>query len=464
MAIVVYTALGTTDLDPAARCTAAIMALMAVWWATEAIPVATTALLPVVLFPLFDVLPAAEAASAYANPTIFLFLGGFILALAIERTGLHRRVALQIFRLAGLNGQALTGSFILAAALLSMWMSNTSTTLMLLPIALSVVQAVEEGGETLSHTQQQAFRNATLLGLAYGASIGGMATLIGTPPNAFLAAFLAAETGKTIGFAEWMSFALPVTIILLPLCWLLLTRVLYRVDFRASPAVRNSVFQAIEPAARWSRGERRVAGLFLGLVAGWLFRDQLRLIPGLSNLSDTSIALVAAILAFIIPDGERDGPLISWDEASRLPWGVLILFGGGLALASGMSASGLTEWIGGQLAPLGSLHHVLLVGVTVLLVILLTELTSNLATAAAFLPVMAALAGENAVSMMMLLVPVTLSASCAFMFPVATPSNAIVYGAGGISISRMVRAGLLLNVIAAGVLVVFAAIWSGRLS
>ena len=252
LALIIHAALEPAGLGPGARQTAAIMGLMAIWWATEAIPVAVTALLPVVLFPLCGVMPADETASAYASPTIFLFLGGFIVALAIERTGLHRRVALKIFTLAGLNGQALTGSFMLAAALLSMWISNTSTTLMLLPIALSVIQAVESGGDELSEAQRHGFRNAMLLGLAYGASIGGMATLIGTPPNAFLAAFLAAETGETIGFAEWMIVALPVTVVLLPLCWLLLTRVFYRVDFRASPDLRRSVFEKVAPPARWS--------------------------------------------------------------------------------------------------------------------------------------------------------------------------------------------------------------------
>ncbi|MGE6696386.1 SLC13 family permease [Hyphomonas sp. NPDC076900] len=461
LAILIYASLGLLGLDTAARNTAAIMGLMAVWWATETLPVAVTALLPIVLFPLCAIMPIAETASAYASSTIFLFMGGFIVALAIERSGLHRRIALGIISITGLDGRALTAGFMLAAAFLSMWISNTSTTLMLLPIALSVIDTVEREHRLLPAPQRSGFRSAMLLGLAYGASIGGMATLIGTPPNAFLAAFIEAETGEPIGFAQWMLVGLPVTMILLPLCWLFLTRVLYKIDFRVPAALKKSILDEIAQPERWSSAEKRVAGLFVVLVVGWLLREQLRLLPGLASLSDTAIAIAVAILAFIIPDGEREGALLNWDEANRLPWGVLLLFGGGLALADGMSSSGLTIWIGEQLAPLTGLHLTLLVGFSVLLVIFLTEVTSNLATTAAVLPVMAALAEDSSAGLMILLVPVTLSASCAFMFPVATPPNAIVYGAGGLRIAAMMRAGIVLNLIAAGVLVLVATGWVG---
>ena len=435
------------DLGPEGRLTAAIPVLMAVWWATEALPVAVTAFLPLILFPALGVAPVSETAPHYAHPTIYLFLGGFVIALAIEGSGLHRRVALLVFQVFGVNGRSLVGGFMVAAALLSMWISNTSTALMLLPIVMSLILVVRETMDELSAKAQQDFETAMLLGLAYGATLGGMTTLVGTPPNAFMAGFMQSNYGVEIDFARWMLVGIPLAVIMLPACWLALTRLLFRVDFKASPAARRHVRDLAGDLGRMTQAEIRTGILFVLLVAGWLFRKPITDLTGASELTDASVAMMAAVAAFMVPAGSRPGALINWDDTKRLPWGVLILFGGGLALAGAMSASGLTSWIGQQLAPLGTFHVALLVIAATALVIFLTELTSNLATTATFLPVMAALAVETGNDPLLFVVPVTLAASCAFMLPVATPPNAVVFSSGYLSIPRMVRAGFVLNVI-----------------
>ena len=440
------------DLGPEGQMTAAIAVLMAVWWATEAVPVAVKAFLPLILFPVFGVAPVGETAPHYANPTIYLFLGGFVIALAIESSGLHRRVALLVFKIFGVNGRSLVGGFMVAAALISMWISNTSTALMLLPIVMSLILVVRETMDSLSAKAQQDFETAMLLGLAYGATLGGMTTLVGTPPNAFMAGFMQSNYGVEIDFARWMLVGIPLAVIMLPACWLVLTRLLFKVDFKASPAARRHVRDLTSDLGRMTQAEIRTGILFVLLVAGWLLRKPIVDLTGAAELTDASVAMMAAVAAFMVPAGSRPGALINWEDTRRLPWGVLILFGGGLALAGAMSGSGLTSWIGQQLAPLGTFHVALLVIAATALVIFLTELTSNLATTATFLPVMAALAVETGNDPLLFVVPVTLAASCAFMLPVATPPNAVVFSSGYLSIPRMVRAGFILNVIGIAVL------------
>ncbi|MCA8900446.1 MAG: DASS family sodium-coupled anion symporter [Hyphomonas sp.] len=455
VAILLHLFFRPAGLSDAGQATAAIAAMMAIWWATEAVPVAVTAFLPLVLFPLSGISKIADTAPSYAHPTIYLFLGGFVIALAIERTGLHRRVALLVFRFVGVNGRSLVGGFMIAAALLSMWISNTSTTLMLLPIVMSVVVVIRETME-LDDVQRRDFETAMLLGLAYAATLGGMTTLVGTPPNAFMSGFMQANYDREIDFARWMMVGVPLALIMMPLAWLVLTRLLFTVRFRASQAVRDHVNTLHADLGPISKAEFRVMLLFLFLVVGWVGRKPIAAITGVAELSDTGVAMLAAVLAFIIPCGSRPGTLVSWEDTRRLPWGVLVLFGGGLALAGGMSSSGLTLWIGEQLAPLGRVHVAVLIVAATALVIFLTELTSNLATTATFLPVLAALATETGMDPLVFVIPVTLAASCAFMLPVATPPNAIVFSSGSVSIPRMMRAGSLLNVIGIIVLSVIA--------
>jgi len=455
IAVIVGVFLRPEGLSSEAVFVAAVGLWMAVWWATEAIPVAITAFLPMTLFPILGVSSIQESAAPYAHPIIYLFFGGFVLALAIERCGLHRRIALKVFSLVGTNASHLVAGFMVSAALVSMWISNTSTTLMLLPIAVSVVTVISETMPDLKLKDRSHFGTALLLGLAYGATMGGVATLVGTPPNAFMVGFMADNYDVKIDFARWMLVGVPVTLALLPIAWLWLTRVMYKVDFHASDQAMRHISTLSSGLGKMSVAERRTAILFGFLVAGWLLRSQIAGLPFLSQVTDATIAMSAALAAFLIPSGRPGEALMTWADMSRLPWGVLILFGGGLSLASAISSSGLALWIGDLLAPLGVLELavlVLLVVAATALVISLTELTSNLATTATFLPVIAAIAVETGQDPLIFVIPVTLAASCAFMLPVATPPNAIVFSSGHVSIPQMARAGLFLNLVSVVVL------------
>jgi sodium-dependent dicarboxylate transporter 2/3/5 len=437
------------DVMPLAAWRAAAVGLwMATWWATEAIPVPVTAILPLVLFDPLGLATIREAAAPYANPTIYLFMGGFIMALALERWGLHRRIALAVVDNAGTDGRRLIGGFMLVCAVLSMWMTNTSTTMMLLPIVLSVAAVIRDNVPDLSDKTRDDFRIAMLLGLAYSASIGGLATLIGTPPNALLMGFMSENYGIDISFADWMMLGIPVSMTMLPIAWLALTRFLFPCDIPASPAVANHLHQLREELGSMSSAERRVAFVFSALILSWMFRKPITGWLQLSGVSDTGIVMTAAVLLFILPSGDTHNPrLLTWEDLRRLPWGVLILFGGGLSLAAVVSNSGLALWLGEQLAPLNAMGTTVLVVASVALVIFMTELTSNLATTATLLPVMGAIAVQAGVPPILLTVPITIAASCAFMLPVATPPNAIVFATGAISIPQMVRAGIFLNLI-----------------
>jgi sodium-dependent dicarboxylate transporter 2/3/5 len=427
---------------------AAVGLWMAVWWATEAIPVPVTALLPIVVFGPLGISNIRDAAAPYAHPTIYLFMGGFMMALALERWNLHRRIALAVIDNAGTDGRRLIGGFMLVCALLSMWMTNTSSTMMLLPIVLSVAVVIRENVPDLSEKNRQDFQIAMLLGLAYSASIGGLATLIGTPPNALLMGFMAENYDIEISFARWMFVGIPVSFVMLPIAWFALTRFLYPCHIPASEAVQHHLHELREELGAMSTAERRVAVVFVLLILSWMFRRPVSEWLGISGVSDAGIVMTAAILLFILPSGDAAQPrLMIWEDISRLPWGVLILFGGGLSLAAAVSDSGLALWLGEQLAPLNAWGTAVLVVASVALVIFLTELTSNLATTATLLPVMGAIAVQAGVPPIVLTVPITIAASCAFMLPVATPPNAIVFSTGAISIPQMVRAGVFLNLI-----------------
>lgn len=437
-----------TTMEPAAWRVAAVGLWMAIWWATEAVPVPVTAFLPIVVFPFLGVNTLAETTASYANPIIYLFLGAFILALAVERWALHKRIALAILAYTGTDGNRLIGGFMLVAALLSMWMTNTSTTMMLMPIALSVARVIAENNTHLSHQQTKSFQVAMLLGLAYAATIGGLATLVGTPPNALLAAFLNENYQIKITFANWMLVGVPVMVVMLPLAWLSLTRWTFKIDIPANPAVNAHLARLKSDLGKITAPEKRVAIIFALVVIFWIVRRPISSWLNIDFLSDTGIVMSAALLLFLLPSGDKKQPQIMiWHDVNRLPWGVLILFGGGLSLAAAVSSSGLAAWLGSSLTPLGAFGVFTLVIAATGLVIFLTELTSNVATAATFLPVVAAVALELGVSPLLLCIPITLAASCAFMLPVATPPNAIVFASGLINIPQMVRAGVVLNVI-----------------
>ena len=440
-------------MPPVAWLTAGVALWMAVWWATEAIPVAVTALLPLVVFDPLGIATIRDAAAAYANPIVYLFFGGFLMALAMERWNLHRRIALFILDKTGTDGRRLIGGFMLVCALLSMWMTNTSTTMMLLPIVLSVLAVINDNVTDLDDRQRSNFHIAMLLGLAYSASIGGLATLIGTPPNAYLIGYLAEHHQLEISFARWMAVGIPVSLIMLPVAWVALTRYLYPVNIPASDAVNAHLGELRDEQGSMSAAEKRVAMIFGTVVFLWMFRRPLTGFLGVSGVSDAGIVMAAAVVFFLTPSGNSaQRRLLIWENTQKLPWGVLILFGGGLSLAAAVSSSGLALWLGQSLAPLNALGVAVLVIASVALVIFLTELTSNLATTATLLPVMGAIAVQAGVPPLLLTVPVTIAASCAFMLPVATPPNAIVFATGQITIPQMIRAGLFLNIL--GVIIV----------
>ena len=432
---------------------------MAMWWSTEAIPVAATAFIPLVSFPLLQVMPVKAVAQSYAHPTIFLFLGAFLLALSVEKWALHRRIALSVLVRTGTDGRKLILGFMMAGALLSMWMTNTSTAMMLLPIATSVAAMVIEKSSGVSDDDKKAFQVALLLALAYATTIGGMSTIIGTPPNVLLAGFIEETYGIQIAFFDWMLIGLPLALVLLPLGWVVLTRVAFRVEVPASLETAGVIDSMRKEMGAMTSPERRVGLLFLAVVALWMARKWLNEVPGLEGLSDAGIVMTAALLLFVIPSGDGSpARLMQWDDVARLPWGVLILFGGGLALAAQVSSSGLAVWLGESLLPVAGLGTLVLVAAAAGLVVFLTELTSNLATAATFLPVVAAIAAQSGIEPLVLCVPVTLAASCAFMLPVATPPNAIVFSSGALTIPQMIRAGILMNIIAMMTLTLLAVI------
>lgn len=419
---------------------------MAIWWVTEAIPIPATALLPLALFPPLGVAPIAEAAAPFANPIIYLFLGGFLIARAMEETGLPRRVALGSIRLLGARPGSIVAGVMASCAFLSMWVSNTATALMMLPIGLSLIDLMPAGEDDLARRR---FGTALMLGIAYACSIGGMGTLIGTPPNAFLAGFMLESYGVAIGFAEWMLLGVPVVIVGLPLAYLLLTRIAFPLERREIRGGRDLVEREARALGRMRTPEVRVAIVFTLTALAWMTRPLLvGRFAALHGLSDAGIAIAAALVLFVLPSGGGRGRrLLDWKMARDTPWGVLLLFGGGLSLAGSVESTGLSAWLGDSVGALAGWPPVLLVVALVTAIILLTELTSNTATAATFLPVLGGVALGLGRDPLVLAVPAALAASGAFMLPVATPPNAIVYGSGAVRIQEMVRAGAGLNLL-----------------
>ncbi len=476
IALIVYFLLPETFVDPQGqshvfspegRRVAAIGCWMAIWWMTEAIPVYATALLPIALMPLAGAFPVKQAAAPYGHELIYLFLGGFVLALSMQRWGLDKRIAFFALRFIGTRPAPMIFGFMVITAILSMWVSNTATTLTMLPIALSVIRLVV-GEESLSQSASPGmpenaggrFALCLLLGVAYASSIGGLGTLIGSPPNLFLASFAKDQLGREISFVAWMGIGLPLVAIFLPLTWLLLTRVLVPIGDLKVATTGNIAGDAYRRLGPMKAGEWITCIVFFFTATAWITRPLLADITvggmkPLAGLSDTGIAIMAALALFVIPvDFKKFQFVMDWETAMKLPWGLLILFGGGLSLAAGIEKTGVGEFLGNQVGGFSGIPGVLFVLVVVTLVIFLTELTSNTATAATLIPVFSALALGMARDPFELILPVALAASCAFMLPVATPPNAIVYGSGYVPISSMSRAGIWLNLV--GVLLITA--------
>ena len=436
-------------MQPEAWWVAAIAVLMATWWMTEAIPLAATALLPFVLFPTLGVVSGDEVGEAYAGPVIFLFLGGFLLALAVQRWDLHRRVALLTIAVVGTRPSRVVLGFMLASGGLSMWISNTATAMMMLPIALSVAARDE---------RHRGFAPALMLATAYGASIGGVATLIGTPPNAILAGMLAEFYGLRIGFAQWMAFGLPLSAVMMAVSWWFLTRFHFRDAMAGSLGSQGAVARDLVSLGPVTIPERRLAAVFLIVAALWIGRGLLP-IGVLAQVSDAGIAIAAAVALFVLPAGREGRRLLDWTDTRDLPWDVLVLFGGGFALAGAFQETGLSEWIGRQLAIVGGNPLWVVVALTVALVLMLTELTSNTATAALLIPLIAGVAEGADLPAPVLMVAVATASSYAFMLPVATPPNAVIFAGRYVGIAQMARAGLVLNLAGMVVITAFVGWW-----
>ena len=429
------------------RC-AGLAMMMAVFWSVEILPIAVTALLPLVVAPIIGLANLDKVATPYAHPVIFLFMGGFALGLAMERWNLHRRIALKIMLAVGTGEQRQILGFMMATALISMWVSNTATTIMMLPIGMSVITMMRQDGN-----MSYGFPPALLLAIAYGASIGGFGTLIGTPPNALLAAFLQEQYGVHIGFAQWLLIGVPASILMLIVTGWWLSRGGYQLSSGNNESIRIALREQQESNGTLSGGEKWVAAIFVLTALTWVARPWLNeQLPWLV-LSDTGIAMMALFLLFFIPvNFKKLQFLMSWQDMRRLPWDVLILFGGGLSLAALIRHTGLADWIAGNLDVLGTMPSLLVIGLVVTVIIFLTEVTSNTATTAAFLPPLGALTVSFGMDPAMLAVPAAIAASCAFMLPVATPPNAIVFGSGMVSIRQMVRSGMILNL--AGIVII----------
>lgn len=439
-------------LTPAAWRVVAIAIWMGLWWATEAVPIAAAALLPIVAFPLLGVTTLKAATTPYAEPIIFLLLGGFLIAASLERWGLHRRIALAVLARVGTSPARLVLGFMIATAFLSMWISNSATTMMMAPIALSVA-AVMGGDEA----DNQRFAACLLLGICYAASIGGVGTLIGTPPNVLAAGYLRQTFGLELSFIDWMKVGVPIVLVLTPLTWWLMVR--RAIPVRVSGEAGSATFIAAERARLGpvSRPEWRTALCCIAIALAWMFRPLLADLPGLGALSDEGLAVGMAMLMFVIPAGSVSTPqarLLDWSAAKSVNWGVILLFGGGLSLAAAMDQSGLAQALGEALAGLGAWPVIALVLLLCAVATYLSEIMSNTALVAALLPVLGAGAKASGIDPHLLIVPTAIAASCGFMLPAATGPNAIVFGTGRIEMRQFIRAGFIVDI--AAILVVAA--------
>jgi len=445
--LLIYFFVSSAGLNPASQAMLGLAAWMAIWWITEAIPIAATAFLPLIFMPLLGILPIASVSSNYMHPTVMLYMGGFLLATGIEKWNLHRRIALNIINLVGTDLRKIVLGFILATGILSMWISNSATSLMMLPIGLAVVNQFKDQLGSSKQAISESMGKSIMLGIAYSASIGGVATLIGTPTNTILAAVVSDLYGYTIGFNEWMMFGLPLSLVMLFICWYYLVNYANPLPAHFSLRDGKSIIKSQLTNLGKMTYEEKMVMIVFGLVCfSWISRSFL-LQQFLPELDDTIIVLVGVVVLFIIPASKEGERILDWKTAERIPWGILILFGGGLALAGGFKETGLAEWIGQRFTLIEGISFFLLLMIIIASVNFLTEVTSNVATASMLLPILASVALKLDLHPFGLMFGATLAASCAFMLPVATPPNAVVFGSGYLQMKDMVKAGFWLNVI-----------------
>ena len=411
---------------------------MAIWWITEPIPIPATSLMPIVLLPVFNAAPIKQTTAAYGDKMLFLFVGGFIIAIAMEKWNLHKRIALGIVNAIGSSTKLIILGFMVATGFLSMWISNTATTLMMVTIAAAIIQQMPETKEF------EGFSKSLLLSIAYSASIGGMATLVGTPTNPIFVSMAESIYGIKISFVSWMIFGLPLVIILIVFGWFNLTSIAYQLKDIKLPD-HSYIQKELKAMGKISVEEKRVMYVFSFTALAWILRPFVlnQFLPG---LNDTSVAIFGALLLFLLPSTKSER-LIDWETAVKLPWGVILLFGGGLSIAAAFQSSGLDQWLGSLFTYFGGLELLFLILIIVLFINFMTEITSNVATASIMLPVLAAMATNLELNPYSLMIGCTLAASCAFMLPVATAPNAIVFGTGSLKVTDMIRAGFILNVV-----------------
>ena len=450
-------------LNPEAWKVLAIAVFMLTWWVTEAVHLAVAALLPLVLLPLLGVQPLGEtgypvgpagafkigdAAAPYASPIVFLFMGGFMIALAMERWSLHRRIALNIVKLTGTNADGIILGFMLATAVLSMWISNTATTVLMLPIALSVINLLVDNPSNIQEKGMRNFALSMMLGIAYAANIGGTATIIGTPPNVVFAGIMKENFGVEVTFAQWIIFGLPFAILLLGITFFIIVKLLHPNKLGEFEGAQEIIAREVEELGPISKGEKRTLVIFLATAVLWIFRKTIvGYLPDGVDLSDAGIAMLATVALFVMPINFRDHQyVLAWKDTEKLPWGILLLFGGGLSLANALSETGLIKLIGDQFTGMGGAAFLIILGLAAVS-LYLTEIMSNVALVAVFLPVVGAIALGADINILQVCIPVTLAASCAFMLPMSTPPNAIVFASGHLKVAQMVRAGFILNII-----------------
>ncbi|MGV8814840.1 MAG: SLC13 family permease [Gelidibacter sp.] len=440
-------------LSPEARAILASTAWIALWWITEAIPIAVNALLSIVLFPLSGGLDLGTTTESFGHKYIFLYMGGFIIAIAIEKWNLHKRIALNIINVIGSDIKKIILGFMVATAFLSMWISNTATAVMMLPIGIAIITQLKDNPNTIEN-ETRLFGKALMLAIAYSASIGGIATLIGTPPNLVLAGVVLNTYGYEITFLQWFMFGFPISVLLLLICWKYLTTYAFKFEQKEFPGGKTEIKRLLKTLGKITYEEKMVAIVFGTTAFFWITRSLLfdKLIP---KLDDTIIAIIFAIVLFLIPSKNKKHKLMAWEDAVKLPWGIILLFGGGMAIASGFETSGLAVWLGNQMTTFSGLSTFLLILMLITAVNFLTEITSNLATTAMLLPVLAPMAMTVDIHPFILMVAAAVAASCAFMLPVATPPNAVVFGSGYLRIPDMVSKGFMMNIISIIVLTLF---------
>ncbi len=431
----------------------AVAALMITWWVSEALPMPVVALLPLILFPLLGISRIDEVAAPYANPVIFLFLGGFMIGLAIEKWNLHKRIALSIVKTTGTSGDRIVLGFILATGFMSMWLSNTATTMMMYPIAMSVIKVMEDNSETKGNLNNLAV--CLLLAIAYASNFGGIATIIGTPPNVAYVAFLEKHNGYTFEFADWMKLCLPISLILLFTLYFVMTKLLYPTKIKADAAAKEHIALELSNMGPLSTAESRVLLVFVTTALLWITRDIINNGQSFFRLDDNMIAVFGAVLLFMLPSGKRESkPLLEWSDTSKMAWGILLLFGGGISLATQLEKAGLIQSLGSWIAGFAT-GGIMLVFIITIVSIFISEVMSNVAQVIVFAPVVAGMAEALQIDPLQIGVAMTLGASCAGMLPMGTPPNAIVFASGRLKLKHMTITGFIMNIISAVLITLF---------